>query len=84
MPRISQLVKKGRKKPSKKVKSAAMRRSFNAKDRRSVQTTTNKEARNQCAKGTPANPHKRLPKTILLKSPEILSEPIETPKSSSP
>ena len=39
MPRISQLVKKSRKKLSKRVKSAAMRRSFNAKDRRSVETT---------------------------------------------
>lgn len=34
MPRISQLVRKGRKKSKKKVKAAALRRTFNAKDRR--------------------------------------------------
>lgn len=34
MPTISQLVKKGRKKPLKKIKKAALRRWFNAKDRR--------------------------------------------------
>jgi small subunit ribosomal protein S12 len=34
MPTISQLVRKGRKKPGKKVKKAALRRWFNAKDRR--------------------------------------------------
>jgi small subunit ribosomal protein S12 len=38
MPRISQLVKKGRKKPSKKIKSAAMRKTYNAKDRKNVET----------------------------------------------
>ena len=34
MPTVNQLVKKGRKKPLKKVKKAALRRWFNAKDRR--------------------------------------------------
>lgn len=34
MPTVNQLVKKGRKKPVKKVKKAALRRWFNAKDRR--------------------------------------------------
>lgn len=40
MPTINQLVKKGRKKPAKKVKAAALRRSFNAKDRKMVETTS--------------------------------------------
>lgn len=39
MPTISQLVRKGRKKTKKKVKATALRRSFNAKDRRMVKTT---------------------------------------------
>lgn len=34
MPTISQLVRKGRKKPAKKTKKAALRRWFNAKDRK--------------------------------------------------
>jgi len=34
MPRVSQLVKKGRKKPKKKVKASALRRTFNARTRR--------------------------------------------------
>lgn len=34
MPRISQLVRKGRKKIKKKVKATALRKTFNAKDRR--------------------------------------------------
>lgn len=34
MPTVSQLVRKGRKKTSKKVKKAALRRWFNAKDRK--------------------------------------------------
>lgn len=38
MPTINQLVKKGRKKLKKKVKAKALRRSFNAKDRRHVST----------------------------------------------
>lgn len=36
MPTINQLVRKGRKTTSKKVKATALRRSFNAKDRRYV------------------------------------------------
>ncbi|MEK7616751.1 MAG: 30S ribosomal protein S12 [Patescibacteria group bacterium] len=36
MPTVSQLVRKGRKKISKKIKATALRRSFNAKDRRYV------------------------------------------------
>lgn len=39
MPRISQLVRKGRKKLKKKIKAAALRKSFNAKDRRIIETT---------------------------------------------
>src|SRR6266516_2932770 len=38
MPTINQLVRKGRKKDSKKIKATALRRSFNAKDRRYLQT----------------------------------------------
>jgi len=38
MPRISQLVRKGRRKIKKKVKATALRRTFNAKDRRMVET----------------------------------------------
>ncbi len=34
MPTINQLVRKGRKKVTKKIKATALRRSFNAKDRR--------------------------------------------------
>lgn len=37
MPTINQLVRKGRKKIIKKVKATALRRSFNAKDRRYIQ-----------------------------------------------
>lgn len=37
MPTINQLVRKGRKKIVKKIKSTALRRSFNAKDRRYTQ-----------------------------------------------
>jgi small subunit ribosomal protein S12 len=39
MPTINQLVRKGRKKTSKKVKAAALRRSFNTKDRKMIKTT---------------------------------------------
>lgn len=38
MPTINQLVRKGRKKVTKKIKATALRRSFNAKDRRYNQT----------------------------------------------
>lgn len=37
MPTISQLIRKGRKKQKKKIKSAALRRYFNVKDRKVVQ-----------------------------------------------
>jgi len=38
MPRISQLVRKGRKKTKKKIKAAALRKTFNTKDRRMTET----------------------------------------------
>ncbi len=38
MPTINQLVRKGRKKQAGKIKATALRRSFNAKDRRFVQS----------------------------------------------
>ena len=40
MPRISQLVRKGRKKTKKKVKAVALRKTFNSKDRRMTETTS--------------------------------------------
>jgi small subunit ribosomal protein S12 len=40
MPRVSQLVRKGRKKTKKKIKAAALRKTFNAKDRRMTETTS--------------------------------------------
>lgn len=39
MPTVNQLVRKKRKKVKKKVKAAALRKSFNAKDRKMVETT---------------------------------------------
>ena len=38
MPTVAQLVRKGRKKTRKKVKATALRKSFNTKDRRMIQT----------------------------------------------
>lgn len=38
MPTINQLIRKGRKTKNKKIKSSALRRSFNAKKRRSIKT----------------------------------------------
>lgn len=40
MPTISQLVKKGRKKIAKKIKSTALRRSFNARTRKMIETVS--------------------------------------------
>lgn len=40
MPRISQLIRKGRKKPRKKVKATALRRSFNSRTRRMIKTVS--------------------------------------------
>jgi len=58
MPTISQLIRKGRKKLSKKIKATALRRSFNARTRRMTETI---------------NPQKRgvvtLVKTITPKKP---------------
>ena len=39
MPRISQLIRKGRKRTRKKVKAAALRKTFNTKDRRMTEVT---------------------------------------------
>jgi small subunit ribosomal protein S12 len=38
MPTINQLIRKGRKRRSKKIKASALRKSFNAKDRKMVDT----------------------------------------------
>jgi len=40
MPTLSQLIKRGRKKKSKKIKATSLRRSFNAKDRVYVDTVS--------------------------------------------
>lgn len=40
MPTIGQLVRKGRKKKPKKIKATALRRSFNTKDRKMVETVS--------------------------------------------
>ena len=38
MPTINQLVRKGRGRSSRKIKATALRRTFNAKDRKYIQT----------------------------------------------
>jgi small subunit ribosomal protein S12 len=47
MPTINQLIRKGRKKPAKKIKATALRRSYNAKDRRIVKNI-NPQKRGVC------------------------------------
>lgn len=69
MPTISQLIRKGRKKPSKKIKATAMRRSFNARTRRIV------ESRNPYKRGvvtlvktmTPKKPNSALRKVARVR-----------------
>ena len=60
MPTINQLVKKGRKSKPKKVKSTALRRTFNAKKRR-MTDTTNPQKRGVCVVVKPMTPKKPNP-----------------------
>lgn len=64
MPTISQLVRKGRKKPKKKVRATALRKSFNAKDQKMVETVS-PQKRGVCTvvkTMTPKKPHSALRK----------------------
>jgi small subunit ribosomal protein S12 len=69
MPTISQLVRKGRKAKPKKVKVTALRRSFNAKDRRMVKTI-NPQKRGVCTvvkTMTPKKPNSALRKVARVR-----------------
>lgn len=69
MPTISQLVRKGRVKASKKVKATALRASFNAKDRRPV-STFNPQKRGVCVivkTMTPKKPNSALRKVARVR-----------------
>ena len=69
MPTISQLVRKGRVKASKKVKATALRASFNAKDRRAV-STFNPQKRGVCVivkTMTPKKPNSALRKVARVR-----------------
>lgn len=69
MPTISQLVRKGRKKIAKKVKATALRKSFNAKDRRMV-STVNPQKRGvitQVKTMTPKKPNSALRKVARVR-----------------
>lgn len=69
MPTISQLVRKGRGKTTKKVKATALRSSFNAKDRRPV-ATFNPQKRGVCVivkTMTPKKPNSALRKVARVR-----------------
>lgn len=69
MPTISQLVRKGRVKATKKIKATALRASFNAKDRRSV-STFNPQKRGVCVivkTMTPKKPNSALRKVARVR-----------------
>jgi len=69
MPTINQLVKKGRKSKPKKVKSTALRRTFNAKKRR-MTDTTNPQKRGVCVvvkTMTPKKPNSALRKVARVR-----------------
>jgi len=69
MPTINQLVRKGRKKLSKKIKATALRRSFNAKDRKMVETM-NPQKRGVCLivkTMTPKKPNSALRKVARVR-----------------
>ena len=69
MPTFSQLVRKGRKKSKKKVKATALRRSFNAKDRRMV-NAVNPQKRGVCVVVktlTPKKPNSALRKVARVR-----------------
>lgn len=69
MPTLNQLVRKGRKKRSKKIKATALRRSFNAKSRRMVKTI-NPQKRGVCVlvkTMTPKKPNSALRKVARVR-----------------
>ena len=69
MPTINQLVRKGRKLKTKPVKAAALRKSFNAKERRGI-ATTNSQKRGVCTlvkTMTPKKPHSALRKIAKIR-----------------
>jgi small subunit ribosomal protein S12 len=69
MPTINQLIRKGRKIKPKKVKATALRKSFNAKDRRMIETT-NPQKRGVCTvvkTMTPKKPNSALRKVARVR-----------------
>ena len=69
MPTINQLVRKGRTKKNKPIKAAAMRKSYNAKDRRMV-STINPQKRGVCTlvkTMTPKKPNSALRKVARVR-----------------
>lgn len=69
MPTINQLIKKGRKARTKKVKAAALRRSFNATKRRMIDST-NPQKRGVCVQVktmTPKKPNSALRKVARVR-----------------
>jgi small subunit ribosomal protein S12 len=69
MPTINQLIRKGRKAKPKKIKATALRRSFNAKDRRMVKTI-NPQKRGVCTivkTMTPKKPNSALRKVARVR-----------------
>ena len=69
MPTINQLIRKGRKKRPKKIKATALRRSFNAKDRRMVETV-NPQKKGVCTvvkTMTPKKPNSALRKVARVR-----------------
>jgi len=69
MPTINQLIRKGRKKRPKKIKATALRRSFNAKDRKMV-NTVNPQKRGVCTvvkTMTPKKPNSALRKVARVR-----------------
>ena len=69
MPTINQLIRKGRKKPAKKIKATALRRSFNTKNRRLV-PTLNPQKRGVCVlvkTMTPKKPNSALRKVARVR-----------------
>lgn len=69
MPTINQLIRKGRKRPVKKVKATAIRRSYNALDRRMV-PTINPQKRGVCVvvkTMTPKKPNSALRKVARVR-----------------
>jgi|SRR3989344_5434863 len=69
MPTINQLVRKGRKKTIKKIKATALRRSYNARNRRMI-ITTNPQKRGVCIivkTMTPKKPNSALRKVARVR-----------------